>query len=77
MYATQLHIETIVAPVGKSDPASDLQTDILFGGNGGAKINKFLDYVKSTVIGRSITNTLFCRHLLPHAHAFPAASSGV
>ena len=27
-------------PVGKSDPAFDLQTDIIFGGNGGAKITK-------------------------------------
>ena len=35
---TQLHIETIIAPVGKSDPSFDLQADIFFGGNGGAKI---------------------------------------
>ena len=40
-------IETIIAPVGKSDPSFDLQTDIIFGGNGGAKINKFIDCVKS------------------------------
>ena len=32
--ATQLPIETIVTPVGKSVPALDLQTDIIFGGNG-------------------------------------------
>ena len=38
-------IETIIAPVGKSDPSFDLQADIIFGGNGGAKINKFLDRV--------------------------------
>ena len=46
-------IETIIAPVGKSDPSFDLQTDIIFGGNGGAKINKFLDRVKSIVIDRN------------------------
>ena len=33
---------TIVAPIGKSDPAFDLQSDIIFGGIGGAKMNKFL-----------------------------------
>ena len=27
-------IETIIAPVGKSDPSFDLQADIIFGGNG-------------------------------------------
>ena len=32
-------IETI-ASVGKSDPSFDLQADISFDGNGGAKINK-------------------------------------
>ena len=31
---TQLPIETIVTPVGKSDPAFDLRTDIIFDGNG-------------------------------------------
>ena len=46
-------IETIIAPVGKSDPSFDLQTDIIFGGNGGAKMNKFLDCVKNIVIGRN------------------------
>ena len=40
--ATQLLIETIVAPVGKSDPAFDLETDIIFGGNGGANIKNSL-----------------------------------
>ena len=43
-------IETIITPVGKSDPSFDLQGDIIFGVNGGAKINKFLDCVKSIVI---------------------------
>ena len=46
-------IETIIAPVGKSDPSFDLQADIIFGGNGGGKINKFLDCVKSIVIDRN------------------------
>ena len=41
---TQLPIETIIARVGKSDPSFDLQADIIFGGNCGAKINKFLDF---------------------------------
>ena len=40
---TQLPIEAIIAPVDKSDPSFDLQADIIFGGNGGAKINKFLE----------------------------------
>ena len=52
--ATHLPIETIVAPVGKSDPALDLQTDIIVGDNVGAKINKFLDQIESTVIGRKL-----------------------
>ena len=47
-------IETIVAPVGKSDPVFDLQTNIIFGGNVGAKINKYLDCIKSIVIGRNL-----------------------
>ena len=42
----QLPIETVVAPVGKSDSTFDLQTDIFFGGNGGAKINKFLKSIE-------------------------------
>ena len=33
-------IETIIAPVDNSDSAFDLQTDIICGGNRGAKINK-------------------------------------
>ena len=40
-------IETIVAPVGKSDLAFDLLTYIIFGGISEAKINKFLDCLKS------------------------------
>ena len=44
-------IETIVAAVGKSDPAFDLQADIIFDGNFGAKINKLLDCIKNIVIG--------------------------
>ena len=47
-------IESIVAPVDKSDHMFDLQTDIIFGGEGGAKVNKFLDCVKSIVIGRNL-----------------------
>ena len=50
---TQLLIETIISPVGKSDPSFDLQAEIIFGGNGGAMINKFLDCVKSIVIDRN------------------------
>ena len=38
-----LPIETIVAPVGKTDPTLDFQTDIIVGDKGGAKINYFLD----------------------------------
>ena len=49
----QLPIETIVTPVDKSDPAFDLQTDIIFGGKGGPNINKFLNCIKSIVIGRN------------------------
>ena len=51
---TQLPIEAIVAPLGKKDPAFDLQTDIIFGGNGGAKVIKFLDSTKSIVIVRKL-----------------------
>ena len=51
---TQLPIETIVALAGKSNPTFDLQTDIFFGGNGGAKLKKFLDCLKSIVIGRNL-----------------------
>ena len=47
---TQLAIETIVVLVGKSGPAFDLQTLIVSGGNGGAKIYKFLGYIKSIII---------------------------
>ena len=47
--ANQLPIETIVAPVGKNEPALDLQTDISFGDNGEA-----FDYIKSIVIGRNL-----------------------
>ena len=51
---TQLPIETTVAPVGKSNPTFDLQTDITFGGNSGAKVSMFLDSFKSIVIGRNL-----------------------
>ena len=34
----KLPIKTIIAPAGKSDPSFDLQADIIFGGNGGARI---------------------------------------
>ena len=43
VFAIQLPIETIVAPVVKRDSTFDPQIDIVFGGNSGAKINKFLD----------------------------------
>ena len=73
--AWQLPIEIIIAPVGNSDPTFDLLTATIFDCNGGAKINKFLDSIKSIVIGRnlrintpqdylSITYTLLCPHLL-------------
>ena len=39
---TQLSIEIVVARVGKSDPALDLQTAIIFCGNGGTKIGHWL-----------------------------------
>ena len=39
-FATPLPFEAMVAPVDKSGPTFDLKTDIIFGGNGGAKINK-------------------------------------
>ena len=38
--AIQLPIETIIAPVGKSAFAIDLQAYNIFGGNGAAKIKK-------------------------------------
>ena len=65
-------IDTIVAPVGKNEPALEFQTVIIFGGNGGAKINKFFDCIKSIVIRESIRRTsllvesmyLFCPHLV-------------
>ena len=54
---TQLLIEIIVAPICKSDPALDIQTDIIFAGIDGAK---FLDYIESIVIGRNL------RFNMPH-----------
>ena len=51
-------IETIVAPLGKSDPALDLQADIIFGGIGGAKINRFLDYIESIVNGLNLRSKM-------------------
>ena len=53
-FASQLSIETIVASVCKSDHSFDLQTDIIFGGNGGVKINKFLDYIESIGTDRNL-----------------------
>ena len=47
-------IETIVAPVGKSDPVFLLQITIIFSGNGRAKINEFLDCIKIIVIDRNL-----------------------
>ena len=44
--ATQLPAEAIAASVGKSNTAFDLQAGIIFGGNGEAKVHKFLDYTK-------------------------------
>ena len=42
----QLPIETIVAPVGKSNPTFDFQTEIIFGGNGRVKIKNSLNLSK-------------------------------
>ena len=53
---TQLTIEIMVAPVGKSDPAFGLHSEITFGGKGGANIIKFLDCIKSAVIGSNLIN---------------------
>ena len=38
-------------PVGKSNSTVDIQADIIFGGNGVAKVNKSLHCLKSIVIG--------------------------
>ena len=40
--ATQLPIETIVAPVSRSDPVFCLQTNIIFDGKKGAKIDSLI-----------------------------------
>ena len=52
--ATQLPMKAIVVPVGKSNSVLDLQTVIIFGNNGGVKINKYLDHIESLVIGRNL-----------------------
>ena len=56
--ATKLPIETIVEPVSKDDIALDLENDIIFDCNGGVKINKFLDYIESIVIGHNLRFTM-------------------
>ena len=48
----EVPIETIVAPVGKSDPVLDLKIDIIFCGN--VKKNKLLNYIESVVISRNL-----------------------
>ena len=62
--AAQLHVVAIVSPVGKSDPPLDLQTAIIFGDNGGIKINKFLDCLENLVIGRYLTSNTSLYHKL-------------
>ena len=55
MSATQLPIEAIAATVDKSDLALDLQTDIIFSGKGGAKINKFCIVLPASQVYRAQT----------------------
>ena len=64
-------IEIKVAPVGKNDPTLDLQTKNIFGVNGEAKINKFLDYIEILVIGRNMEcNTPNVRTCRQHTLGF-------
>ena len=44
-----MSIETIIAPVDKSDSSFDLQADNIFGGNGGAKLKKINSLTVSKV----------------------------
>ena len=46
--------ETIGASISNNVSALDLQTDIILDVGGEAKINKFLDYIDSLVIGRNL-----------------------
>ena len=56
------------SPAGQSNPELDFQSGIIFGGNGGAKINKFLDYIEGIVIdGNLSSNTLHGKKALLHA----------
>ena len=62
MSASQSSIDTILAPVGKSGSAFDIQAVIICSSNGGAKKNNFFDCIESIVIGRKLamaTYTLF------------------
>ena len=63
-------LQIIVAPIDKTHPVFDLQTDNIFGGNGRAKVNKFLACIKkysyqpyqyAAHFYLSITYTLFLR----------------
>ena len=52
--ATQLPIETTAAYAFKSACTIDLQTDIIFTGNGEPKISKFTENIESIVIVHNI-----------------------
>ena len=56
--STQLAVETMVAPVGKSDSTLDLQIDINFHGKGRVKIYKFIDYIERIIISNLGSHTL-------------------
>ena len=74
-HSTQLHTEIIIASVGRSDPALSIPTDIIFGSNGGAKINRFPDYIENIVIGRNLRSNT--KHLLVDSiyFVFPSFST--
>ena len=56
-----------------NDSAFDLQTDIIVGGNDGAKINKFLDCIKNIVIGRNLRiNTPHVSTCRKHINVLPS-----
>ena len=71
---TRLPIETIVESGGKSDSTLDLLTGITFAGNGGAKINKFITNIESTIIDRNLeSDTLYvptCQQHIPRVLYF-------
>ena len=75
------HIETIVSLFNKSVTEIDLQTDITFGGNSRAMINKLIDYNVSIIIGSNLESSVphipTCRQYLlslaliyPHTHIY-------